>query len=213
MKRLRSNYHIIHVLKTAVPRLRKANISNCNKELMNCISECVLTVLKRKTKLTVCNTRKLQNHRAALLNVFERHLPLSFSQKKRLLVQRGGFLLSLLSAVLPTIANLILRGKWENMLRKMYLVPADRMQRPLSRKNHLMYEDKKHLKYHLYEKWDKMRQKKGGVDRQKTETKVTADILRRLMHYSSKLSSKSPPHTPLQKTRRGTRQLPLPLHQ
>jgi len=45
MKRVRSNYHAVHVLKTAEPKLRKALITNCNKELVNCISECVLNVL------------------------------------------------------------------------------------------------------------------------------------------------------------------------
>ena len=39
MKRVKSNYHALHVLKTAEPKLRKALINNCNK---NCISECVL---------------------------------------------------------------------------------------------------------------------------------------------------------------------------
>ena len=51
MKREKSNYHALHVIKTAETRLRKAFITNCNKELVNCISECVLNVLNGNLKL------------------------------------------------------------------------------------------------------------------------------------------------------------------
>ena len=105
---MRSNYHTLKVLKTADPKLRKAIISNCNEELVNCISECVLNVLNGNIKLTVCKTRKLKKHNAALCMVVDRHVPLY--DKKKLLVQRRGFLLPSLSAVLPTLASLILRN-------------------------------------------------------------------------------------------------------
>jgi len=45
MKRVKSNYHALHVIKTAEPNMRKAIMSNCNKELVNNISECILNVL------------------------------------------------------------------------------------------------------------------------------------------------------------------------
>ena len=93
------------MLKMAEPRLRKALITNCNKELVNCISECVLNVLNGNIKLSGCNTRKLQKHKAALCKVADRHM--SLSGKKRLIVQRVGFLLPLLDAILSTIASLI----------------------------------------------------------------------------------------------------------
>jgi len=78
----------------------------------------------------------------------------------------------------------------------MFLVPADRLQRQIRRKNGLIHEDKKHLKPHLYEKWVKMRQKMGeAVIRQKTETKAIANFLRRVMPTSSELARKAtPPH-------------------
>jgi len=62
MKRVKSNYHALHVLKTADPKLCKAIISNCNKELVNSISECILNVLNGNVKLAGCNTRKLRKH-------------------------------------------------------------------------------------------------------------------------------------------------------
>jgi len=45
MKRVKSNYHALHVLKTAEPKFGKALMTNCNKDPVNCISECVLNVL------------------------------------------------------------------------------------------------------------------------------------------------------------------------
>jgi len=106
MKRVKFYYHALHVLKTAEPRLRKSIISNCKRELVNIISEC-LNVLNGNIKLTRCNTRKLRKHKAALRKVAYKRVP--FSSKKKLIVQRGGFVLPLLSTVLPTIASLIFR--------------------------------------------------------------------------------------------------------
>jgi len=115
MKRVKSNYHALHVLKTDEPRLRKALITNCNKQLVNCISEYVLNVLNGNIKLSGCNTRKLIKYKSALRKVADRHV--SLSGKKRLIVQRGGFLLPLLSAILHTIASLIFKPV--KMLRNM----------------------------------------------------------------------------------------------
>jgi hypothetical protein len=87
--------------------LRKAIFSNCDRELLNSISECVLNVLKGNVRLSSCVTRKLRKHRDVLRAVAEKRVPLS--SKKRRVVQRGGFLLPLQSAVLPTIVNLIFK--------------------------------------------------------------------------------------------------------
>ena len=95
------------MLKKAEPRLRKALITNCNTELVNCISECLLNVLNGNLKLSDSNARKMQKYKCALRKVADRHV--SLSGKKRLTVQRGGFLLPLLSAILPTIASLIFK--------------------------------------------------------------------------------------------------------
>ena len=105
MKRVKTNYHTLQVLKTADPKLRKAIISKCNKELVNCISECFLNVLNGNIQLPGCVTRMLQKHKAALRKVSDRRVPLS--KKKKLIVQRAGFLLPLL--ILPTLASLIFR--------------------------------------------------------------------------------------------------------
>ena len=87
MKRVKTNYHTLQVLKTADPKLRKAIISKCNKELDNCISEGVLKVLNGNIKLSGCVTRKLQKHKTALRKISDRRVALS--KKRNLLYSVG----------------------------------------------------------------------------------------------------------------------------
>jgi hypothetical protein len=105
MRRMRSNYHALHVLSRAQPKLRKAIITNSRKELLNSIFECALNVLRGNVQLTACQKRKLQQHKAILRKVADKQVPLA--AKRRVIVQRGGFLAPLLSAVLPVLAGLI----------------------------------------------------------------------------------------------------------
>jgi len=106
---VKSKYHALHVLRTAEPKLRKAIISNCNKELVNSIIECILNVLKGNVKLAGCNTRKLRKHKVTLRKVADKRVPLA--TKKRLIIRRGGFLIPLLSTVVPAIASLNVSSK------------------------------------------------------------------------------------------------------
>jgi len=94
MKRVRSNFHALHVLKRAEPKIRKALITNCNKVIVNCISESVLYVLNVNIKLSVCKTRKVKKQKTALRKVADRDV--SLSCMKGLIVQRVGFLMHLL---------------------------------------------------------------------------------------------------------------------
>ena len=107
MKRVTSNYHALHVLKTATPELRKAIVSNCDRELVISFCGCVLNVLNGNVRLSDCVARKLRKHRGALRKVADNGVPIS--SKKNLIVQRGEFLLPLLSAVLPGLATLIFK--------------------------------------------------------------------------------------------------------
>ena len=108
--------YALRVLKTAEPRLRKVIVSNCKKDLVNILSECVLNVLNGNIKLTGFSKRKLRKHNAALRKVADKRVPLS--SKKKFIVQRGGFLLPLLSAVLPTIASLIFKPSYKDKGKK-----------------------------------------------------------------------------------------------
>jgi len=109
MKRMRYNFHHLQVLKTAKPQLRRAIIKNCSSELVKSISECVLNVLRNNLQLTECQKKRFQKFKVPLRALASKRV--SISSKKRLLNQRGGFLVPLLSDILPTIASLIFRSR------------------------------------------------------------------------------------------------------
>ena len=64
-------------------------------------------MLNGNVRLSDCVARKLRKHRAVLRKVADKGVPIS--GKKRLIVQRGGFLLPLLSAVIPALASYIFK--------------------------------------------------------------------------------------------------------
>ena len=107
MKRIRSNYRALQVLKTAPPKLRKDILANNKSELVKTLSECSLNLLRGNVKLTKWQKKKLRKHRVHLRKLADKRV--SLTSKKKAIVQRGGFLLPLLGAVLPTIASLIFK--------------------------------------------------------------------------------------------------------
>ena len=153
---------------------------------MNCITECVLNVLKGNSKLSECNTRNLQKYESAIRKVAERNV--SLLGKKRLIIQRGGFLLPLLSAILPTIASLIFKPRWECYVRCTSSRPIITVGGDAA----LLLESvkRKHLPC---EGWVKMRHKFRKADfRRKTRTKAISDFLRRVMPDRAVPSSTDP---------------------
>jgi len=107
MKRIRSNYSILELLKTAKPKLRKAILLNCGPDLLKSVGECALNVLRGNVRLTSCSRRKVRKHRGQLREIADKRV--SIAKKRKIIVQRGGFLLPLLSAVLPALASLVFR--------------------------------------------------------------------------------------------------------
>jgi hypothetical protein len=69
MERVKSNYHTLHVVKIAKPRLCKAIISKCNRDILISIFECGLNVLRCDVKLSGRDKGALQKHKAILPKV------------------------------------------------------------------------------------------------------------------------------------------------
>ena len=76
MKRIKENFHTLHVLKHARPKLRKAIISAVTETIVNCISECVLNVVNGNVALTGFVKRKLGKQCLALRKLVDRRVPL-----------------------------------------------------------------------------------------------------------------------------------------
>jgi len=123
MRRIRSNFHRLHALKDARPKLRRAIIANSDKELLHSISECALNVLKGTVELSDCKKRKLRKFKRQLRAIVHKRVPLA--RKKKLIIQRGGIIV-LLTAVHSTLAkSFTISLRVHNMLRKMYLVSPE----------------------------------------------------------------------------------------
>ena len=72
---------------------------------MNRVSECALNLLHGNVKFSDCTKRKLRKYRRQLRTVVDRRVPLA--RKKKLIIQRDGILVPLLTAVVSTLAALI----------------------------------------------------------------------------------------------------------
>ena len=109
MKRIRSIYHTLHVLKAADPKLRSAIIEKCNQETLKSICECALNALRGNIPLSVCSKRKMRTYKNSIRKVADKSV--SLSAKRNFIGQRGGFFLPLLSAILTTLAGLLFRWR------------------------------------------------------------------------------------------------------
>ena len=108
MKRIRSTYHTPRVFKEADPKLHKVIIANGNRETVKSICEGALNVLQGNIPLRACSKRKIHIYKNVLGKVAEKSV--SLATKRKFISQRGGFLLPLLSAILPTIAGILFRS-------------------------------------------------------------------------------------------------------
>ena len=62
-------------------KLRKAILSNCDRDLENCISECVLNVLNGNVALTGCVKRKVSKHKLALRKLVDKQVPINCKKR------------------------------------------------------------------------------------------------------------------------------------
>ena len=108
MKHIRSTYHTLHDLKAADPKLRKATIAKCNQNTLKSMCKCALNVVHGNIPLSACTKRKLKNYKNRVRKVADMSISLRQSKVYR---SWGGFLLPLLSVILPAIAGLIFRSR------------------------------------------------------------------------------------------------------
>jgi len=102
MKRIQS---IITSYKRSLPRLRKAIIENSDRNLVLGKAELALIVLNGNCKNFRCGADRLRKHKNVQRRLVDKGI--AIRKKKKLIVQRGGFLLPLLTAALSALLILI----------------------------------------------------------------------------------------------------------
>lgn len=102
------NLPILKALATSPPKLRRMILEKGNLQLIKAIVECIENVLKGNIVLEKNSFEKLKKHKTALRKVTK--APNKLSEKKKVIVQKGGaFLPALLIPVMSVLAEKLLR--------------------------------------------------------------------------------------------------------
>ena len=107
-KKLEKTFQKVRLLSLATPKARQRFVCEGKREVVDCISECCANVLKGRVPLTPRQKSHLCKHRDALRLVANKKLGL---KKKTEIIQKGGFLGSLLVPVMALLGSFLLSKK------------------------------------------------------------------------------------------------------
>lgn len=111
MKRLKENRHILHVLKSASPKLRKSILTHASPEVIKTLCEISINTLNGNHTITAATKRQLNRYKKVLRNLssVNRTVP----SKRKILIQSGGgaFIPILIGSVLSSILGQIIQGQ------------------------------------------------------------------------------------------------------
>ena len=85
-------------------KIRKAILKNADKDLVDAICQCVYNLLNGNLHLSTTEKEKLTKYRHALRKLVQKS---TLKQKKKILVQQGGFLEYLIPAAISGITSII----------------------------------------------------------------------------------------------------------
>ena len=105
---LMDNKHILYVLRDAKPKLRKILLQNVNDSVIQAINEIALNTLKGNIELTPEQKIQLKKYKNELR--FLRCSKRKVASKRKLLVQKGGFLPILIGTVLSGIIGQLIEN-------------------------------------------------------------------------------------------------------
>ena len=105
MKRVVENLDFLKILSKCKKNMRKGIIMNADKELIYTLCECVLNLLNGNINISESEHNQLKPYKhlfRKLLNTNQ-----NLKSKKKLIIQKGGFLEILLPAVISGLASII----------------------------------------------------------------------------------------------------------
>ena len=101
---LKNNQDLLLTLSKCKPRLRKVLLENADKDLVDAICQCVFNLLQGNISLTNAEKEQLNKYRHSLRKIVNKS---SLKEKKKILVQHGGFLQYLIPAAITGISEII----------------------------------------------------------------------------------------------------------
>ncbi len=102
--RLKRNLDFLRVLKKANPKQCKAIIQDGNKDLILCLCEVIDNILLGTIKLSPKQKKELCKYKKVLRQLVDKKV--AITTKRKLFVQKGGFLPAILGPVLGLAATL-----------------------------------------------------------------------------------------------------------
>ena len=102
--RLKKHANDLVSLQKARPCIRNHLITKADRSLVDCLCECADNILRGNVPLTKLQTEKLKRNKAGLRALRKKSVSL---KKKKAILQKGGFLGSLLAPIAPVVAPLL----------------------------------------------------------------------------------------------------------
>ena len=106
--RLQAHAPYLHVLANGTTCQREGLLKGAKKELIYCLCECALNILRGNVKLHPSNKTQLKKHKDKLRTLADQKIPLKV-KKELLLKQKGGWISALIVPVLASLAGLLKR--------------------------------------------------------------------------------------------------------
>ena len=104
MNKLRKNINELKILSCCSKKLKDNLIKKGNRELIKTIEECVINTLNGNIKLTKKEKEKLLKFKYSLRNLIKEK---KLKEKKKILIQKGGFLHILLPSAITLISEIL----------------------------------------------------------------------------------------------------------
>jgi hypothetical protein len=104
LDRVKRNLHLLTSIATCKKCLRNTIIQKGNKDFINSIIECVDNLLRDNIPLEESEFKKVSKAKSTLRKLVKKS---SLAEKKKLLIQKGGFLQFLIPAAVSVISSLI----------------------------------------------------------------------------------------------------------
>ncbi|XP_071964131.1 uncharacterized protein [Antedon mediterranea] len=102
-KRIKKNAETIRFLAHCSPRQRKIILENADDQLVTALCECAMNVLKGRVQVSNAHKKKLVRYKKHMRDITNKSI--SPLKRKRLLIQKGGFLGLILQPILQTLDN------------------------------------------------------------------------------------------------------------
>jgi hypothetical protein len=104
---MKQNAEALRFLTKCNARQRKAVIHHADNDLIDSLCECALNMLKGHVRLNPKQKKKLSTHKHRMRKLTDKKL--ARKRKRNILTQNGGFIGALLTPVLTSLVNLLLK--------------------------------------------------------------------------------------------------------